>query len=150
MHKKIKLAITLTKGKRIMNTKSELRLYVKKNKLMIPLTEDKRTYFPFGGHFPIYIINRDKLRNAFLNCSNSALGIIFKKHIKAEVSFKFAKGKIWTIELTNAYTYYLKLNECGVPTAVQRKWIQLVSMRMQVWSLASLSGSGSCIAVAVV
>ena len=30
----------------------------------------------------------------------------------------------------------------GVPIVAQQKWIQLVSMRMTVWSLASLSGSG--------
>ena len=35
----------------------------------------------------------------------------------------------------------------GVPTVAQRKWIWLAFMRMWVWSLASLSGLGSGVAM---
>ena len=36
----------------------------------------------------------------------------------------------------------LKITLWGVPIVAQQKWIWLVSWRMRVWSLASLSGSG--------
>ena len=41
----------------------------------------------------------------------------------------------------NSSRSYFKLKHKGVPMVAQQKWISPASIRMQVWSLASLSGS---------
>ena len=47
----------------------------------------------------------------------------------------------WDIQKNQNYIY-VKMYPRGVPIVMQQKWIWLVSMRMWVPSLASLSGSG--------
>ena len=49
--------------------------------------------------------------------------------------------KVYVIKLINLLTFKNR-QYWGIPIVVQQKWIQLVSMRMRVWSLASCSGLG--------
>ena len=72
------------------------------------------------------------VKGFFLNLFIGIISISFFVHCPSFTLTIF----LW--ERSSFKIYYI----LGVPVMVQQKWIWVVSMKMHVWSLASLSGSG--------